>query len=529
MGIPSYFSYIVKNHPEILQQFIKGTLKVHNLYMDCNSIIYDCYYSLEEKDIDEHIAKTIIKNVINKIKNYIQIISPENKVYISFDGVAPVAKLEQQRERRYKSLFQSKIKQQIDDSISSKHKWTTASITPGTVFMKTLNDEIYKEFTKESNFTQKIIISASDQPGEGEHKLFQYIRNNNFHKDETTIIYGLDADLIMLALNHIPQCDKIYLFRETPEFIKSIDASLEPNWHYVLDIPSLADNIVIDMQKNTSFTEFDKHNRLYDYIFLCFFLGNDFMPHFPALNIRTGGVDKMLAHYKKTIGDSNNFIIKEGKIMWKTLRKLIESLSQCEEEYIITEYKQRCTREKGFYNMDLSTKEKKLEYMEYIPCFERKNEHYINPVKEGWNYRYYKTLFECEPTPERVKQICVNYMEGLEWTFKYYRSSCPDWRWKYNYSYPPLLSDLLKHIPYFDTTFIKQNDHKSVHPHVQLSYVLPKDNLSLLPYEIYKLLTTKYNHYYSDDCPFLWAYCKYFWESHVLLPEINIQELEAIV
>ena len=80
------------------------------------------------------------------------------------------------------------------------------------------------------------------------------------------------------------------------------------------------------------------------------------------------------------------------------------------------------------------------------------------PVKEGWNYRYYKTLFECEPTPERVKQICMNYMEGLEWTFKYYRSSCPDWRWKYNYSYPPLLSDLLKHIPYFDTTFIKQND-----------------------------------------------------------------------
>ena len=57
-----------------------------------------------------------------------------------------------------------------------------------------------KLFTKESTHEKKIIISASDQPGEGEHKLFQHIRNNNFHKDETTIIYGLDADLIMLAL-----------------------------------------------------------------------------------------------------------------------------------------------------------------------------------------------------------------------------------------------------------------------------------------------------------------------------------------
>ena len=137
MGIPSYFSYIVKNHPEILEKFINGSFAVNNLYMDCNSIIYDCFYAISEEDIDEHIAKTIIANTIAKIAVYISIINPTTSVIISFDGVAPVAKLEQQRTRRYKSWFQTLMTNKLFKR--NPNKWSTTAITPGTSFMKLLN------------------------------------------------------------------------------------------------------------------------------------------------------------------------------------------------------------------------------------------------------------------------------------------------------------------------------------------------------------------------------------------------------
>ena len=139
----------------------------------------------------------------------------------------------------------------------SDPSWSTASITPGTNFMKQLNKEITSHFSNKKNnrnYSPQIIVSTSDEPGEGEHKIFSYIRNHSDHKSQTTVIYGLDADLIMLSINHYPLCKEIYLFRETPEFIKSIDSNLEPNHNYLFNIEQLTNNIVLDMQKEINTT-----------------------------------------------------------------------------------------------------------------------------------------------------------------------------------------------------------------------------------------------------------------------------------
>lgn len=204
-------------------------------------------------------------------------------------------------------------------------------------------------------------------------------------------------------------------------------------------------------------------------------------------------------------------------------------LSNNEETYLLQEYKLRNKKENYFYPVD--TPENIFKKFESLPNYERELEKYINPNKEYWHSRYYRSLFgiKTDSAGEYTKQICLNYLEGLEWTLKYYTHGCPDWRWSYNYNYPPLLVDLLKYIPSFNTTFVPLKSPNPVSPLVQLCYVLPYSSLQLLPKPLYDRLLKEHPEWYKTDYEFLWAFCKYFWESHVLMDKIDISKLEMLV
>ena len=528
MGIPKMFSYIVQNYSKVLKKLSKNTIPVNNLYLDCNSIIYDAVHNIDFTKLVVSDIDTIINSVCAKIDEYIFELKPDNIVYIAFDGVAPAAKLEQQRSRRYKSLYQNNISKSIFKD-AKPDPWNTTAITPGTAFMNKLNESIRRKYNEPKKYNiDSFVLSPSDKYGEGEHKLFDFIRQfPDKHKDKNTVIYGLDADLIMLSINHLPISQNIYLFRETPHFIKSINSELEPDESYIIDIPELAKIITLDMNNGLELTTEQQKNRVYDYIFLCFFLGNDFMPHFPSVNIRTGGVDKMLNAYKATIGNTNENLTDGKKIYWKNVRKLVQHLANLEEDNIKMETKMRDRREKQ--ELPNITPEEKFKKFDSIPQYERALEKHINPFKSNWQNRYYKCLFDIDIDEVRKKQICTNYLEGLEWTMKYYTTGCPDWRWCYNYNYPPLFSDLLHYIPVFDAEFVPNKKPAPVTELVQLAYVLPKQSLHLLPEKLYESLVLKHNDWYKADCEFVWSYCRYFWEAHVQLPHIDIDELEKFV
>jgi 5'-3' exonuclease len=568
MGIPSYFSYIVRNHRAIIKKFTVASAdspKINNLYLDCNSFIYEAHHNLSTSkagtskagtskagtgtskagtskaanaDINFSLyEETIIKEVCECLIKMIRQLQPNKRILIAFDGVAPMAKLNQQRNRRYMAAYQN--------SLSGKPggaEWNTASITPGTAFMERLGDSITKRFQLPSEFgLEEIIVSSSAEPGEGEHKIYDYIRTHkDYHRDTQTIIYGLDADLIMLTLNHLHISENMYLYRETPEFIKTIDKTLNPNENYLLDIPLFAKSIINELATVKMAPETMKldNDILFDYILLCFFLGNDFLPHFPALNIRTTGINDLINAYKFVFNDSKETLTHGREINWKNMRKFIAHLALNELDYIKEEYVQRDKLSKRLLyqtGTGTGTGRKGQGHMQedenlLLPLKERAHELYINPQETGWESRYYKVLFNTAIDDDRRNDICTNYLEGLEWTMKYYSTGCADWRWLYHYHYPPLLVDLIKYVPHAEYTFVPLQPKQPVSPLVQLSYVLPPASMGLIPYALHKkLLAEQPEWYVIDNYMFLWAFCKFFWEAHVELPHIDMPLLESLV
>jgi len=461
-------------------------------------MLYDVYNNT--KDLSDEI---IISRVILQIEHYIRMIRPSGVIFIAFDGVAPFAKMDQQRSRRYKSWFADNTPKQIHSSM----------FTPGTQFMAKLASHITLHFGgAESKYgVSKIITSTSEVAGEGEHKIFQYIRD--FPSSDVNAIYGLDSDLIMLSLFHCTMCANIYVFREAPEF-KSVCNVDKPSEVLFMDIGALSSRILLEMNCAVY-----SATRVYDYIFICFFLGNDFLPHFPALNIRTSGIQILLDTYRQCIGKYDRMLIVDLEINWKNVAIFIGELAKNEHSHLLGEYAVR-SKWDGKYWPETTPAEKDLAFQS-VPVIYRSDEKYIYPAEPHWKPRYYKTLL---PGVE-INDVCVNYLEGLEWVFKYYTKSCPHWRWKYNHHYPPLLSDLHPYVPHFKTDFMdgflkKTPNNTPVSPVVQLMYVLPRPYLHLLPADTVVNL---------DDYPesldnrhFKWAFCRYFWESHVILPEISI-------
>jgi 5'-3' exonuclease len=546
MGIPSYFSYIVRQHRTIIRPYLKNEEAIDNLYLDANSIIYDAVQkedSIRDKVTGLVDETKLIAAVCEKICYYIRLIGPTQKVFIAFDGVAPIAKMNQQRNRRYMSLLlddqaqQQAQAQQAQAQKAQEPHWNTSAITPGTAFMQQLSSGIQTRFfQKEKEFGLNTLkISTAEEAGEGEHKIYEYIRENKaYHGTTKTIIYGLDADLIMLTLNHLHISAEMYLFRETPHFIQHIDKTLNPNAQYLMNIKQFGDAIIRelsaqDIQKDTSQDIVNgSENKIFDYIFICFLLGNDFLPHFPALNIRTNGITYLMNAYKHVFSSASAINLTSDKgtvIVWKNVRKFIEYLSVHELTYIQGEYKKRDRMSKFAGNKREEDEDDTLT----LPMKERSIEKYINPFEKGWETRYYKTLFEGKITEQTKKEICLNYLAGLEWTMKYYTTGCVDWRWNYKAHYPPLLADLIQYVPYFETCFVPRQLKNPVLPLVQLCYVLPERSLNLLPAKLKQSLVASYPAWYTSDCDLKWSFCKYLWEAHATLPEIDIGALEKLI
>ena len=503
MGIPAYFSYIIKQHGNanakhsVLQSLVQfqqsGTPSI--LYMDSNSVVYDVIRDNDLSDPDQ-----IIEQTIQYIERMIAVIQPTTLTYIAFDGVAPMAKMQQQRTRRFKSEFMRSIQEETDPSKVAS-TFSTSQITPGTPFMNQLSARMNQHFDP----VPGVKVSTSLEPGEGEHKLMEHLRAYEPTRVETIAIYGLDSDLIMLALYHQTATKQLYVFREAPEFFKSqIPVKFQdPKEPYFINIHALGHSILHEMRVSVPTTR-----HVDDYVFMCFLLGNDFLPHFPALNLRTHGIQAILDVYRAHLAPRSKYLVdRTGAvpcIHWASVSLLCYHLAQAEYELLVQEYR---VRDKWAQrHCPETTPEEREKAFNNVPVMYRGEETYIAPLEPGWETRYYRTLFHEEPNPTLVQEYCVNYLEGLEWVFKYYTTGCPDYQWKYKYHYPPLMRNLYVHVPLSSRTFLQESRPPCTEAQ-QLAYVLPK---SQQPDSI-KIGTMEE----EEPCRFQWAFCRYFWESHL--------------
>jgi 5'-3' exonuclease len=502
MGIPFYFKSIINDYNEILIPEDLFDKKINNLFFDLNCLIHPCCKDLDNEEL-------IINNIYENIINIINIIKPINIVYIAIDGVCPRAKIQQQKYRRFKSANENKI-------------WDTNAITPGTEFMNKLNI-----FLKE-NIEKKIILSDSNEFGEGEHKIFSYLKNN-IKLSDTNIVYGLDSDLIMLSLlrNH-----NIYLFRERTEF--NIE-NLESEYVY-LDISLLKKYLIKDIKK--PFINLPNQSIINDYIFLCFFIGNDFVHNLPSINIRYNGLTNLLNTYNILQQDNNGnyYLIKNNNIDLNNLKLFLKRLYEQETKHIKDILFIRGKQEKKYKHIysDLYSKYIQdnniinnntldiIDFKNQLPIIDRRDEENIFLDLRNWKDKYYYfnlyTNHKYNSTYKDVivyekKNICKNYLESLIWTTKYYFDECISWRWYYKYHFSPSVDDLNNYIQNIKNIDIIKKDNNVLSTSEQLLLVLPLKSINLNKNE-------KMDEYYYPNSFYTNTLLKrYHWEGHPILPE----------
>ena len=485
MGIPSYFSYVLKNH-KIIKKLVG--IKSTHLFMDANSIIYDVIHETDVITIDE-----IYKNVYNKILSIIEKIKPHT-TFIAFDGVVPLAKMKQQKQRRYKSY--------ITKQILKNNKWNTNAITPGTKFMNELDDYLSSIFKDNKN----IIFTGSKQSGEGEQKIFEYIRNNAINlNDGNSIIYGLDADLIMLSLLHLKYNKNIYLYRETRHFsyIKGIDPQID----YLFSMDEMGTQI------HDLLNTITKQKSIEDYCFLCFLCGNDFLPHFPSINIRNNGVQYLIETYK-ILKDKTLTIDK--KINWSVFHILCSEIASKETELIHTNIEWK--KKMASYSHPLTIEES----LDAVALKDLKRELYILTHMD----KYYPYLFN-----NSEKDVCKNYLQMLEWTWNYYNGICKNNYMCYEFHCGPLFSSLIKYMPCFNEELIEQDKIQLPSSISQLLYVLPYDDYNLIPVDskYIKSIDKEYIQLSETNFPIHFDFCKFFWEGYVDFNYIDLKRLDNTV
>jgi 5'-3' exonuclease len=529
MGIPYYFYSLTQKYHTILSNNKPTGLDIYCI--DFNGVIHNVAQDVIKKyaknnasEASSDIIETeIIDGVWERIRYYFDNYKAA-KYIICADGVAPLAKMFQQRKRRYLNIYKNTL-----DKV--KIIWDTNAITPGTVFMDKLNKCISKNIT-EDRYINKIIYSGSNECGEGEHKIFKILKETP--TDAKIIIHGLDADLIILSL--MSHKDNIYLMRE----IKDPHAPLNTIFNY-LNIKELRKAILCELKGSwdldgSDSSGTDDADLIETYCTACSILGNDFIPHLLTVELKNNGIETLMFATKNAI-KTNGLLVKDGEINHNCLIDIFKSLANTEDEDI-HRVCERYIKKKPPPQQASSQNGTSSFPSDYYGLKNKDpliNAIYNSPNK--WRQEYYRVIFDNNISIDSTVMFnaCNNYIAGIYWVYSYYKGAPIDCEWYYPYNYPPTIKDILNHsIANEPAGLLKllSSDNEFVPSYIQLLIVLPKYSFNLLSKKHQRYMLDIYGglfHLYPVKYNIQTFLKTQLWECSPSLPLINLNYIRRVL
>lgn len=526
MGVLKFTSWLLRQQSKFNVCFKsnKLTTNVNNFYIDANSTIYEVYNNIKGKEIKDNnkLEKLLIESVIKYYDYLISIVKPKNIVYISFDGVVPFSKITQQRIRRYSN---------IEDT-----NWNpNSNISPMTPFMKKLDEKLNKYCIE-----HKYLYSSTEQFGEGEHKIIQFIKNHSLtHQNDINVIYGNDTDIIFLSLiSNIQFKSNIILFKTIDNHNIFFDVN---------NIKQLIKNMMIEETHKQDFSYDINDVNVIDFIVLCFLIGNDFLQHIPFIDAYK--LKFIISSY--VIGLKNNNILTimkddKTKINYENLNNVLKILSTYELKlFKDAYYDNQLMIKKEVYNSKYpSSKNKEIEE---IRIKQKDYDYFDNIIVKDdlttenslltYKFNYYNYYLHSN-NKFLLNQMFYNYFEGFNWTVDYYfnsflgenkfTSTCLDYEWFYRFNCVPFISDIYQYLnDNIDISF----ENKITEPLTskqQLFYIIPSKFLKDIDKSIYDELI-KYDFINKLDNHIDTIHKKKLWECHNLVSLINCDVIKELI
>ena len=476
-----------------------------------NGIIHPCFHP--EGVAPPRSESEIFANIERYILRLFNIVRPRVLLYMAIDGVAPRAKMNQQRMRRYRSAKENEYNRQkklfkareagdedeirvlSDPDYLEKHDSNV--ITPGTPFFQRLSHHL-KNFIKERQATDpswgniSVILSDAGVPGEGEHKIMAFVRGQRlqpgYNPNRRHVIYGLDADLIFLGLASHEQYFTI--IREDVIDVNGVNAGkpegeIGPEFFHFVNLWVFRQYLDRDLQPNHMNFEWDLERAIDDFIFLCFAAGNDFIPSMPGFSVHGGAVSAIISSYKNNLAKLGAYLTRNGGVDFPRFAEIMSCFVKGEAREL----------ENILFPSDKAKKAQELvnkitfsDEPVYDPKDDAVDEKRSRPSSkdtipdvEDMKKQYYMTKFQFTEAdiPKKVPLVVEDFVRGMIWTLNYYLHGCPSWNWYYPYHYSPCVSDFknfcMDHARY---QFTASEPFK---PLIQLMSVLPPQSAHCLP------------------------------------------------